>query len=124
MGFKKVLVRELDGTEKIKLKIEKRIIRPKFEFEDEIEEAVWEFSMEDCILPFLKEEMRKARKGQRNKDVKYLYKCPYCDFKSGFFYCVDLHTAYSEKCYRLSHSNPCYPINRCIHKPTGRQFIP
>jgi len=124
MGFKNVLVRELDGTEEIKLRIAKKIIRPKFKFEDEIEDAVWEMGMEEAILPFLKEEMRKARKGQRGKDVKYLYSCPYCNFKSEFFHCVDLHTVYTEKCYKRSLTNPCYPINLCIHKPTGKQFIP
>lgn len=137
MGFKNVLVRELDGTEEIKLRIDKKIIRPKFKFEDEIEDAVWEMGMEEAILPFLKEEMRKARKGQRRKDVKYLYSCPYCNFKSEFFHCVDLHTFYTEKCYKRSLTNPCLnknyritqvelrnPINLCIHKPTGKQFIP
>jgi len=124
MGFKNVLVRKLDGTEEIKLRIDKKIIRPKFTFEDEIEDAVWEMGMEEASLPLLKEEMREARKGLRRKDVKYLYKCPYCNFKSEFFHCIDLHIGYSEKCYKYSQKDPCYPINLCIHKPTGKQFIP
>jgi len=124
MGFKKVLEIGLDGIQRVKLRFEKKIIRPQFAFEDEIEEAIWELAMEESILPLLKEEMREARKGQRRKDVKYLFKCPYCSFKSEFFYCIDLHMAYNESCYRWNQKNPWYPINLCIHKPTGQQFIP
>lgn len=123
MKFKRVLVRELDGTEKIRLELERRLIRPNFKFEDEIEECAWEFGMEECILPFLKEEIYKYLHGLRRNDVKYLYGCPYCNFKSKFFYGVDLHIAYSEKCWKYSKGQPCYPINHCIHIPTGRSYL-
>lgn len=124
MGFKKVIIVELDGTEKVKLKFDRKIVRPKFEFEEEFEENAWEYGVEECILPLLKEEMQKERRGLRRNDVKYLYECPYCNFKSTFFYCVDLHAAFTEECYNRSRSQPCYPINKCVHLPTGRRFIP
>lgn len=123
MGFIKVLVRALDGTERIRLELERRIVRPKFEFEDEIEGCAWEFGVEECILPALKEEMKEAREGLRKIDVRYLYGCPYCNFKSRFFNCVDLHIAFTEKCYKYYQGSPCYPKNHCVHIPTGRQII-
>ena len=123
--FKKVIIRELNGSERIKHKIVKKYCKPNaLKFEDNLDEQIWEFTLEDCLLPFLKEEMREARKGEREKDVKYLFECPYCSFKSTFFYCVDLHTHFTEKCRKQSIANPCYPINKCIHIPTGKQFIP
>jgi len=123
MKWKKVLIRELDGTEKIRLELERRIIRPKFEFKEEFEEEAWEFGVEECILPALKEEIYEYRKGLRKIDVLYAYGCPYCNFTSEFFNGVDLHIAYSKKCYRYSKIQPCYPINYCIHIPTGRSFL-
>ena len=123
MGFITVLVRELDGTERRKLKIDKKIARPRnFKFEDYIEECAWEFGVEECILPGLKEEMEKARKGLRRKDVRYLFGCPYCNFESEYFYCVDLHTAYTKKCYRASQVSPCYPINHCFVVINGKKY--
>ena len=59
----------------------------------------------------------------RKIDVLYAYGCPYCNFTSEFFNGVDLHIAYSKKCYRYSQIQPCYPINYCIHIPTGRQIL-
>ncbi len=91
----------------------KKIIRPKFEFSHEIEENAWEFGVEEYIIPSLKEEMKDARKGKRSKEIKYLYGCPYCSFKSEFFSCVDLHIVYSKSCYKRSKVQPCYPINLC-----------
>ena len=81
MGFKKVIIVELDGTEKVKLKFDRKIVRPKFEFEEEFEENAWEYGVEECILPLLKEEMQKERRGLRRNDVKYLYECPSCNYR-------------------------------------------
>lgn len=123
MKWKRVLIRKLDGTERVRLELERRIIKPKFEFEDEIEEHAWEFGVEEIIIPALKEEIHKYRKGLRRKEVFYMYGCPYCNFTSEFFYGVDLHIVYTENCYRSSKIQPCYPVNYCIHIPTGKQII-
>jgi len=124
MKWKRVLIKELDGTERVRLELERRIIRPKFEFKEEFEEEAWEFGVEESILPLLKKEIHNFRKGLRRKDVFYGYGCPYCNFTSEFFHAVDLHIVYSEKCYENSKIKPCYPMNYCIHIPTGKQFIP
>jgi hypothetical protein len=134
MGFKTVMIRNLDGSYRKKLKIDKKIAKPTWRltkekclsFEAEIEEYAWEYGVEEEILPFLKEETKDARKGLRNKSVLYSYGCPYCNFKTEFFYCVCLHIAYNEKCYRASQVSPCYPINHCYIVKNGKkyQYIP
>ena len=115
-------LRNLDGTKR-RTKIA-YICRPNWTFKEPIEEYIWGDGVEDATIPLLKEEMEKERKGKRDQDVRYLYNCPYCDFQSPFFYCVDLHIAYSKSCYHKSKNYPYYPINHCIHKPTGRSYIP
>lgn len=124
MKWQKVLIRETDGTERTRLELERRIIRPKFKFGDKIEENAWEFGIEESILPFLKEEIHEFIHGLRRKDVLYGFGCPYCNYTSEFFHAVDLHIAYSEECYKRSKIQPMYPINYCIHIPTESPFIP
>lgn len=99
MKWQKVLIRETDGTERTRLELERRIIRPKFKFGDKIEENAWEFGIEESILPFLKEEIHEFIHGLRRKDVLYGFGCPYCNYTSEFFHAVDLHIAYSEECH-------------------------
>ena len=100
------------------------IKKPKFyEKLDEIEQNVWDFNYEECVLPFLKEELEAHRKGNKREDVHYEFSCPYCSFHSKYFYGVDMHQLYDKHCYRMQHNQPCYPINHCYVRETGRSFI-
>jgi len=125
--LKNITLRKMDGTEKRCWRLARQIARPKDpnffgDNEDGIEECAWEFGVEDCILPGLKDEIYDLLHGNRNPEVTYLYGCPYCGFKSQFFHGVDLHIAYSRNCFRRSQGQPCYPINHCKDRK-GRQVL-